>query len=40
MDLAMKHKLGHLLEDISTGVGEGDDPEVMKQSVDFLLQGG
>ena len=30
MDLAMKHKLGHMLEDISTGVSEGDDPEVMK----------
>jgi hypothetical protein len=30
MDLAMKHQLGHMLEDISTGVGEGDDPEVMK----------
>jgi len=29
-----------MLEDISTGVSEGDDPEVMKQSVDFLLQGG
>lgn len=30
MDLALKHNLGHMLEDISAGVGEGDDPEVMK----------
>ena len=37
MDLAMKHNLAHLIDDISAGVGDGDDPEVLKQSVDFLM---
>ncbi len=40
MDLAMKHNLGHMIDDISSGVGDGDDPEVLKQSVDFLLNNG
>lgn len=38
MDLAIKYNLGHLIEDISTGVSENDDPEVMKSSVQFLVQ--
>jgi len=38
MDLAMKFNLAHMMEDISTGVGDGDDPEVMKNSVEFLMQ--
>lgn len=38
MDIAMKHNLAHMIEDISAGVGDGDDPEVMKSSVDFLMQ--
>lgn len=33
MDLAIKYNLGHLIEDISIGVSENDDPEVMKSSV-------
>lgn len=40
MDLAMKHNLGHMIDDISSGVGDGDDPEVLKQSLDFLLSNG
>jgi hypothetical protein len=27
-----------MIDDISTGVSENDDPEVMKQSVSFLIQ--
>ena len=38
MDIAMKHNLAHMIEDISSGVGDGDDPEVLKSSVDFLMQ--
>ena len=40
MDLAMKYNLSNMIEDISTGVGDGDDPEVMQSSVDFLMSGG
>jgi intraflagellar transport protein 140 len=38
MDIAMQRNLTNLIDDISTGVGDGDDPEVMKSSVSFLLQ--
>lgn len=38
MDLAIKYNLAHMMEDISSGVGDGDDPEVMKSSVDYLMQ--
>ena len=38
MDLALKHNLTSLIEDISAGVGDGDDPEVLKTSVDYLMQ--
>lgn len=27
-----------MIDDISTGVSENDDPEVMRQSVSFLIQ--
>lgn len=37
MDLAIKHNLTDMIENISTGVQEGDDPEVLKKSVQFLL---
>ena len=37
MDLAIRHNLTDMIENISTGVSEGDDPEVLKKSVDFLL---
>ena len=40
MDLAMKHNLAHMIDDISAGVGDGDDPEVLKQSVEFLTSNG
>ena len=30
MDLAMRHNLAHMIDDISSGVGDGDDPEVLK----------
>ena len=40
MDLALKHNLAHMIDDISSGVGDGDDPEVLKQSVDFLTNNG
>lgn len=33
----MKHGYTDLIENISTGVQEGDDPEVLKKSVQFLL---
>jgi len=29
MDLALSHNLGHLIEDVASGVGDGDDPEVL-----------
>jgi len=38
MDLAIKHNLTDMIENISTGVQEGDDPEVLKKSVHFLMQ--
>jgi len=38
MELAMAHNLAHMIEDISSGVGEEDDPSVMKNSVSFLMQ--
>jgi len=38
MDIAMQRNLTNLIDDISTGVGDGDDPEVMKSSVSFLMQ--
>lgn len=38
MDLALKHNLAGMIDDISAGVGDGDDPEVLKSSVDFLMQ--
>lgn len=34
----MQRNLTNLIDDISTGVGDGDDPEVMKSSVSFLMQ--
>jgi len=37
MDLAIKYNLTDMIENISTGVQEGDDPEVLKKSVQFLL---
>ena len=40
MDLAMKHNLTHMIDDISGAVGDGDDPEVLKQSVQFLQDNG
>ena len=30
MDLAIKYKLADMIENISTGVSEQDDPEVLK----------
>jgi len=36
--LALKHNLTNLIEDISSGVGDGDDPEVLKTSVGYLMQ--
>jgi len=38
MDLAIQHNLTDMIENISTGVQEGDDPEVLKKSVQFLMQ--
>lgn len=38
MDIAMQRNLTNLIDDISSGVGDGDDPEVMKSSVSFLMQ--
>ena len=38
MDIALSHNLGHLIEDVASGVGDGDDPEVLKSSVSFLMQ--
>jgi hypothetical protein len=38
MELAMQHNLGHMIEDVASGVGEGDDPEVLKSSVSFMMQ--
>lgn len=38
MDLALSHNLGHLIEDVASGVGDGDDPEVLKSSVSFLMR--
>lgn len=38
MDLALKHNLTDLIENISAGAQEGDDPEVLKKSVHFLMQ--
>lgn len=38
MDIALAHNLAHLIEDVASGVGDGDDPEVLKTSVDFLMQ--
>jgi intraflagellar transport protein 140 len=38
MALAIKYNLTDMIDDISTGVEEGDDPEVLKKSVHFLLQ--
>lgn len=40
MDIAMKHNLAHMIDDISAGVGDGDDPLVLKQSVEFLTNNG
>jgi len=38
MDLAIKYNLGHLLEEIQANSTEDDDPEVLKSSVQFLIQ--
>jgi hypothetical protein len=38
MDLALAHNLAHLVEDVASGVADGDDPEVLKSSVSFLMQ--
>jgi hypothetical protein len=40
MDIAMARNLTNLIDDISTGVADGDDTEVMKSSVSFLMQNG
>jgi hypothetical protein len=37
MDLAIKKNLTDMIENISSGVQEGYDPEVLKKSVHFLL---
>jgi len=37
MDLAMKHNLGHMIEDVASGVTDGDDPDVLKSSVSFMM---
>lgn len=37
MDLAIAKNLTDMLENISSEAQEGDDPEVLKKSVDFLL---
>jgi len=37
MDIAIKYNLTDMIENISTGVSEGDDPEVLKTSVHFLM---
>lgn len=37
MDLAIKRNLTDMIENISTAVSDGDDPEVLKKSVQFLL---
>jgi len=29
MELALAHNLAHLVEDVASGVGDGDDPEVL-----------
>ena len=38
MDLAIKYNLTDMIENISTDVQDGDDPEVLKNSVHFLIQ--
>ena len=38
MDLAIAKNLTDMIENISTGAQEGDDPEVLKKSVQFLLE--
>jgi intraflagellar transport protein 140 len=38
MDLAIAYNLTDMIENISTGVSEQDDPEVLKKSVQFLMQ--
>jgi len=38
MDLAISHNLTDMIENISSGAQEGDDPEVLKKSVQFLMQ--
>jgi len=38
MNLAMKHNLTDLIENISSEVQDGDDPEVLKKSIHFLMQ--
>lgn len=40
MELAMKHRLQMAMEDLATGEGDDDDPEAMKNSVQFLLDNG
>ena len=40
MELAMKHKIQLAAEDIATGGNDDDDPETLKQSVQFLLDNG
>lgn len=38
MELAMTHKLSHMIEDVASGVDDTDDPEVLKGSVSFMMQ--
>lgn len=38
MELAMAHNLGHMIEDVASGVDDNDDPEVLKSSVSFMMQ--
>jgi hypothetical protein len=37
LEIAIKHNLGHLIEDIPLTSADNDDPEVMKSSVLFLM---
>lgn len=38
MDLAIARGLTDMIENITQGASEGDDPEVLKKSADILLQ--
>ena len=38
MDLAIARGMTDMIENITQGATEGDDPEVLKKSADILLQ--